>query len=72
MTQNSGSGGSGSTDGKVTDPVCGMRIDPASAAGSAQYEGQRYYFCSASCKSKFDGDPARYAAAAQHGGEFRG
>jgi Cu+-exporting ATPase len=42
------------------DPVCGMNVDPATAAGSSEYEGQVYHFCSKSCKAKFDADPARY------------
>ena len=28
------------------DPVCGMRVDPASAAGHGEFHGQTYYFCS--------------------------
>jgi Cu+-exporting ATPase len=30
----------------VHDPVCGMDIDPATAAGTSEYKGQTYYFCS--------------------------
>jgi Cu+-exporting ATPase len=45
----------------MKDPVCGMQVDPAKAAGSSQYKGQTYYFCSASCKAKFDADPGRFA-----------
>ncbi|WP_225754826.1 heavy metal translocating P-type ATPase [Actinotalea sp. Marseille-Q4924] len=48
---------------KVTDPVCGMRIDPASAAGTAQHEGQTYHFCSDHCADSFRADPARYTTA---------
>lgn len=44
----------------ATDPVCGMRIDPASAADSAEYEGSTYFFCSAHCATSFRADPARY------------
>lgn len=43
------------------DPVCGMQIDEKQAAGSSQYQGQTYYFCSASCKQKFDQNPQQYA-----------
>ena len=68
----SGSGNKASTGGKVTDPVCGMRIDSNTAAGSSEYNGQRYFFCSASCKTSFDRDPAKYAGAAQGGGAGRG
>jgi Cu+-exporting ATPase len=45
---------------KVTDPVCGMSIDPATAAGSSTHEGRTFYFCSAACKAKFDADPHHY------------
>src|SRR5438046_1731169 len=40
-----------------TDPVCGMTVDPATAAGKFDYEGQTYYFCSAHCLRKFSADP---------------
>jgi P-type Cu+ transporter len=50
------------TYGRVTDPVCGMTIDPAFAAGTSQLEGKPYFFCSASCKGKFDADPTRFGA----------
>ncbi|HXG65635.1 MAG TPA: heavy metal translocating P-type ATPase [Blastocatellia bacterium] len=48
---------------KPIDPVCGMQVDPASAAGSSQYAGKTWYFCSNSCKEKFDAEPARFAGA---------
>src|SRR5690349_21408698 len=44
----------------VIDPVCGMKVNPERAAGSAQYEGKTYFFCSAGCVTKFKGDPKRY------------
>ncbi len=44
----------------VKDPVCGMDIDPASAAGKSEYKGQTYYFCSAGCKKSFDKEPEKY------------
>jgi RND family efflux transporter MFP subunit len=44
----------------VKDPVCGMDVDPAKAAGSSKYKDQTYWFCSKSCKSKFDGSPDKY------------
>ena len=46
----------------VKDPVCGMTIEPSNAAGHAEYKGHTYYFCSASCKAKFDSDPEKYAS----------
>jgi Cu+-exporting ATPase len=45
---------------KVYDPVCGMEVSPDKAAGSSQYEGQTYYFCSPSCKKQFDADPQQF------------
>ena len=48
----------------VTDPVCGMTIDPAKAAGSSSYNGTTYHFCSRGCETKFDVAPAEYLGAA--------
>ena len=45
---------------KSTDPVCGMKVDPAEAAAEAEHEGRTYYFCSKGCAQKFNADPARY------------
>jgi P-type Cu+ transporter len=45
---------------QVVDPVCGMTIDPTTAADEAAFEGETYYFCSKGCKAKFDADPHRY------------
>ncbi|MBI5352784.1 MAG: YHS domain-containing protein [Chloroflexi bacterium] len=44
----------------VHDPVCGMDIDPATAAGTSEYKGQTYYFCSLGCKKSFDKEPEKY------------
>jgi YHS domain-containing protein len=44
----------------VTDPVCGMQIEPDDAAGTAEYQGQTYYFCSRACLDAFDADPSAY------------
>ena len=42
------------------DPVCGMEVDPASAAGTAEYRGKTYYFCSPGCKAAFEREPEKY------------
>ncbi len=42
------------TTTKVIDPVCGMKVDPTTAAGSSERDGQTYYFCSTGCKQSFD------------------
>ena len=44
----------------VIDPVCDMEIDPNTAAGTSEYKGQTYYFCSPGCKRSFDKDPEKY------------
>jgi Cu+-exporting ATPase len=51
------------TSAKTIDPVCGMEVDPASAAGHSDHAGRHYSFCSTSCKERFDADPARFAGA---------
>ncbi len=43
------------------DPVCGMEVDPAQAAGQVTYRGRTYYFCSPACREQFDKDPHRFA-----------
>jgi Cu+-exporting ATPase len=45
---------------KHIDPVCGMTVYPAHAAGSSEYHGTTYYFCSPGCKTKFDSNPQAY------------
>lgn len=48
-------------DGKAgKDPVCGMTVEPAKAAGTAQHDGQTFLFCSKGCLAKFNADPHRY------------
>ncbi len=42
------------------DPVCGMAVQPATAAASYAYEGKTYYFCCQGCLTKFQADPAKY------------
>lgn len=44
----------------VRDPVCGMEINPESAATKRDHMGQTFYFCSQSCADLFDKDPHRY------------
>jgi Cu+-exporting ATPase len=46
----------------VRDPVCGMDIDPATAAASEEYEGQTYHFCSQSCHERFVAAPDQFAS----------
>ena len=46
--------------GLVQDVVCGMRIERATAQHVVQHENQSFFFCSAKCQGKFEGDPALY------------
>ncbi len=39
------------------DPVCGMAVDPATAAVKFDYEGETYYFCHPICLRKFSAAP---------------
>ncbi|MDZ4686597.1 MAG: heavy metal translocating P-type ATPase [Planctomycetaceae bacterium] len=42
------------------DPVCGMTVDPKSAAGTHTHQGKTYYFCSTHCVAKFQADPEQF------------
>jgi len=44
----------------VTDPVCGMNVDPATAAASVEHEGHTYHFCGKGCAKSFRTDPGKY------------
>ncbi len=44
----------------VVDPVCGMTVDPDTAAGSVTYSGTTHYFCSRHCQQKFEAGPEKY------------
>jgi Cu+-exporting ATPase len=48
----------------VTDPVCGMTVDPRETQHVCTHEGHTYYFCSAGCRARFAADPARFITAA--------
>ena len=59
--------GQGKREGEVTDPVCGMTVDPETAEYRSFRQGTTHYFCSAGCKQSFDSDPDRYLAPAHDG-----
>src|SRR5687767_6781956 len=44
----------------VTDPVCGMTVDPGRAAGKQKHGEETYYFCSRRCMVKFIADPETF------------
>jgi P-type Cu+ transporter len=49
----------------VTDPVCGMRVDPSDAPASREHRGITYYFCSVWCAERFDDDADAHIAASR-------
>ena len=53
----------------VKDPVCGMDVDPKTAAGKSNFQGQTYYFCSTGCKRAFDKEPQKYVHPQRHDSE---
>jgi Cu+-exporting ATPase len=46
--------------GKSKDPVCGMTVAEAKAAGTSEYGGKTYYFCAAGCRESFEKEPEKY------------
>jgi len=49
----------------VTDPVCGMSVNPESAAVHVSYAGQDFFFCSAGCADSFTSDPLAHLSEAR-------
>lgn len=58
--QHSGTGTTHPGERTVKDPVCGMNVDPAKAAGSQAHDGQTYFFCSTGCLEKFRTQPEMF------------
>jgi len=56
----SGEHGSRENVAAVHDPVCGMTVDPTSAAFHCDHQGQRHYFCSQRCRDRFAAAPDSY------------
>ena len=46
--------------GSVFDPVCGMTVNLSTAKHIVEHDHQKYHFCSAGCKTKFQANPAKY------------
>ena len=42
------------------DPVCGMKVDPASAKHRSSYRDQDYFFCGARCRERFEAGPEKF------------
>jgi P-type Cu+ transporter len=50
--------------GSVTDPVCGMTVDPATAAARRSADPDTVYFCSEGCAAAYDAGQAGHPMAA--------
>ncbi|WP_280975896.1 MULTISPECIES: heavy metal translocating P-type ATPase [unclassified Bradyrhizobium] len=42
------------------DPVCGMKVNPATAKHRFSYKGQDYFFCSGRCRERFEAEPEKF------------
>ncbi|MGF6311549.1 Cu+-exporting ATPase [Bradyrhizobium sp. i1.8.4] len=42
------------------DPVCGMKVNPATAKHRFSYGGEEYLFCSSRCRERFEAEPEKY------------
>ncbi|KUL21111.1 heavy metal translocating P-type ATPase [Streptomyces regalis] len=51
----------------VTDPVCGMQVDPATAPAQRDAFDGTLYFCSGHCAATYDVDPGHYAGTPAEG-----
>jgi Cu+-exporting ATPase len=50
---------------RVIDPVCGMKVNPATArGGSFEHGGHTYHFCNPKCRERFAADPEKYLSKA--------
>lgn len=45
----------------VTDPICGMEVDPCNTSLTAEYENKIFYFCAEGCLKAFEKNPAKYS-----------
>lgn len=53
------------------DPVCGMSVDPATAAAKTCHDGVEIYFCAEGCKRAFDAHPRKYTGAGKKKGFWK-
>jgi xanthine dehydrogenase accessory factor len=45
---------------EAVDPICGMKVNPATSKYSITHESTTYYFCCLHCKESFEKSPAQY------------
>lgn len=45
----------------AVDPVCGMTVSKSSpGGGTAEHNGETYYFCAPGCRNAFTADPDKF------------
>ena len=54
-----GSSATRSAQARVTDPVCGMKVDPM-VSPREEVQGRMFYFCSEACEEEFKKSPAAF------------
>ncbi len=59
----------GITSSPATDPVCGLTVDPATAAATLARDDLSYYFCSTGCRDGFAKNPESFLASGPTGME---
>ena len=55
----------------IIDPVCGMSVDPATAAAKTCHNGVEVYFCAQGCKQAFETHPQKYTGAKKKKGLWK-
>ena len=53
-------GGNAAATAAAIDPVCGMKVDPATAKHRLSYRDQDFFFCSARCRERFEAEPDKF------------
>ena len=56
-------GGEAAAAALAIDPVCGMKVDPATAPHFFSYRGQDFFFCGARCRARFEAEPDQFLSA---------
>src|SRR5579863_7235042 len=51
--------------GAAIDPVCGMRVEPATARYRTDHAGHQYFFCGARCLDRFTAAPEHFIGGAE-------
>jgi len=46
--------------GRAKDLVCGKKVKKKRVGGFSEILGKTYYFCSVSCRERFDKEPGKY------------